>query len=380
MSFLRFVWHWDIILNFALIRKTFDHPQLLHLDISDAMLYLDMVWFKKLFPTRKRVIWTLILISVIILGKVFLFSPKNVASDSAVVRRGDIKQELTLSGQIDAQDHVVLSFGIPGRVSWVGVKEGEWVKKNQAIAALDTEVLNAALRQAWQGFTAAKATSDKYYDGRNPNASESYDEKITRTAVDAAQNTAYDSVRIAQENLKSASLYSPIDGLVIGVNPDIAGVNVTAMNSSYEIVNPSTVFLKVTADQTEVGDIKAGQKGTIIFDSYPEEKIEGIIDSISFAPAKDEIGTVYDAKIILSGISNKDYKFRLGMTADVNFILKNSKDTLILSSEYVKVDDDNRRYVLKGKEKIKTFIEVGVESETNIEVTSGLSEGDVIYD
>jgi RND family efflux transporter MFP subunit len=242
---------------------------------------------------------------------------------------------------------------------------------------LQKDILEAALRQAWQDFTAAKAASDKYYDGRSSGA-ESYDQKIERTALDAAQNKAYDNTRIAQENLDSATLYSPIDGLIIGADPDSAGVNVAGLNAGYEIVNPSTIYLKVTADQTEVGSIKVGQVGTIIYDSYPDEQVEGVIKEISFAPTKDETGTAYDVKVDLNDLNNKDYKYRLGMTADINFIIKESKDTLIIPVKYVNTDDKGK-YVLVGEDKRKTYIKTGVENDQDIEVTKGLSEGEAVY-
>jgi RND family efflux transporter MFP subunit len=337
-----------------------------------------MGWVKKLFSTKKRIVFVLLLIIIFFVGKYFFIDSKKTVSNFALVKREDIKVELTLSGQIDSDDHAVLTFGSAGKVNWVGVKEGEWVKEGQAIAALDKEVLSAVLREAWSNFTAAKAASEKYYSDHK-NDSESYDQKIERTALDAAQNNAYDNVRIAQENLKSADLYSPIDGLVVGVNPNLAGVNVSPLNSGYEIVNPLTVYLKVTADQTEVGSIKKGQTGIIFFDSYPAEQISGKIRDISFTPSKDETGTVYNVKIILSNVNNKDYKYRLGMTADVSFVLKESKNTLIIPSEYVKSDGD-KKFVLVGKNKKKTYVKIGIENDQYAEITEGLSEGDVVYD
>jgi RND family efflux transporter MFP subunit len=337
-----------------------------------------MSWIKKFF-TKKKIIVTLTLIVIFIVGGSLFGNSKKTVQNFTSVKRGDIKQELTLSGQVDAQDHAVLSFAIPGKINWIGVKEGEWVKKNQAIATLDMEVLNAALRQAWQNFTTAKASSDKYYDGRDPNKAESYDQKIERTTLDMAQNNAYDNVRITQENLKSATLFSPIEGLVVDVNPDLPGINVSSLNSNYEIVNPSTVFLKVTADQTEVGSISVGQSGSIVFDSYPEEQAVGKIKDISFTPDKNETGTVYDVKVSFSNIDNSDYKYRLGMTADVNFIIKENKNTLIIPSGYIK-SDQKGKFVLVGKEKKKSYIKTGIENDQDTEVTNGLSEGDVIYD
>jgi RND family efflux transporter MFP subunit len=351
----------------------------LHLQISnDIISCMGKDGLKRRFFTKKKIILFITIVVLFFIVKSIFFSPKN-ASVFTTVKKGDIKEELTLSGQINAEDHVILSFGTPGKTIWVGIKEGDWVKKGQEIAALDTEVLAAALRQAWQSFTAAKAASDKYYDGRDPNKAESYDQKIERTTLDTAKNNAYDNVRIAQENLKNADIYSPIAGLATNVSPNLAGVNVSALNSSYEIVNPSTIYVKVTADQTEVGSVKEGQIGTIIFDSYPDQQITGTIKEISFAPDSNESGTVYDIKVVLSNVDNSSYKYRLGMTADVGFVIKEDKNVLIVPSEYVK-SDNNGKYVLVGQNKKKTYIKTAIENDTNTEVKKGLLEGDVIYD
>lgn len=333
----------------------------------------------KIFSGKKRKFFIgLLILVVFFVGKYFLVDSKKTASDFAVVKRGDIREELTLSGEIDSEGHVTLNFKTAGKVDWVGVKKDEWVTKGQAIASIQKDLLEAALRQAWQDFTAAKAASDKFYDGRKGKDEESYAEKIERTALDAAQNKAYDNTRIAQSNLDNATIYSPIDGFVVNLDPEIAGVNVAGLNAGYEIVNPETIYLKVTADQTEVGSLNEGKTGTITFDSYPDEKVEGAIKDISFTPSKDEAGTAYDVKVTLSNVNNKDYKYRLGMTADISFVLKEDKNVLVLPLNYVG-SDDKGKYVLLGKEKKKTYVATGIESEQNVEIVKGLSEGQIVY-
>jgi len=333
---------------------------------------------KKLFSGKKRIILTLIIIALFFIGKYIFVDSKKSISNFITVKKADIKEELTLSGKIDAEDHAVLNFKTGGKVDWIGVKQDEWINKGQAIASLQKDLLEAALRQAWQDFTAAKAASDKYYDGRKGKNEESYAEKIERTALDATQNKAYDNTRIAQSNLDSATLYSPIDGFVVGADPDVAGVNIAGLNAGYEIINPATVYLKVTADQTEVGGLREGKTGSIIFDSYPEEQIEGIVEDISFTPSKDEAGTAYNVKVTINNVDNKNYKYRLGMTADINFVTKEVKSTLVLPLSYVN-SDDKGKYVLIGKDKKKTYITTGIESEQNVEIVKGLSEGQAVY-
>lgn len=335
-------------------------------------------FFMLKFLRSKKFIVIAIIIAIILIGGKLLISSKKAPQSFAVVKKADIKEELTLSGKIYAKDQINLSFGIAGKVDWVGVKKGDWVKKNQAIAALEKETLEATLRQKWQDFTAAKAASEKYYSGRTGN-SESYDQKIERTALDATQNKAYDSVRIAQENLKAAVLYSPIEGLVVSAEPSLAGVNIATLNSGYEIVNPATIYFKATADQTEIGSLREGQTGTIFFDSYPNQRIKGEIQDISFTPTKDETGTVYDVKVVFKDVDNKDYKYRLGMTADIDFVIKQKNNVLMLPNEYVK-SDDKGKFVLVGKDKKKKYVKTGIEGINNIEITEGLREGDIAYD
>jgi len=331
------------------------------------------------FFRSKKFILIAIVVAIILIGSKFFLDSKKTPQNFTVVKRGDIKEELTLSGKIDAEDHVTLNFGIAGKVDWVGVRQGDWVKKGQAIATLEKETLEAALRQAWQTFTAAKAASDKYYSGNNVGTGESYDQKIERTTLDATQNKAYDSIRIAQENLKAAVLYSPIEGLVVAAEPSLAGVNITSLNSDYEIVNPSTIYIKVNADQTEVGSLKKGQGGTIIFDSYPNEQMTGEVNNISFAPTKDETGTVYSVKVALNNVNNKNYKYRLGMTADVNFVIKEKNNALMIPIKYVN-SDEKGKFVLVGKDKKKKYVKTGIESSQDVEITKGLSEGEAVYD
>ena len=380
MSLFWFVWHVGIILNLLFVRKVFRANQIIRWIIAytDIKCY-DIVWMRKLFSGKKRKFFILLLIVIVFfVGKYLLVDSKKSILDSAIVEKSDIKEELVLSGKIDAEDHITLNFRAAGKVDWVGVEKDQWVTKGQAIASLQKDLLEAALRQAWQDFTAAKAASDKYYDGRDGRNEESYAEKIERTALDAAQNKAYDNTRIAQSNLDNATLYSPIDGFVVGVDPEVAGVNVAGLNAGYEIVNPATIYLRVTADQTEVGSLKEGKTGTITFDSYPDEQIEGTIKGISFSPSKDEAGTAYDVKVILNNVDNKDYKYRLGMTADISFVLKEDKNVLILPLNYVG-SDDKGKYVLLGKEKKKTYVTTGIESEQSVEITKGLSEGQIVY-
>ncbi|MCL5439256.1 MAG: efflux RND transporter periplasmic adaptor subunit [Patescibacteria group bacterium] len=331
---------------------------------------------------KKRFIFLFLILIIIGISAFWYFANlKKTPLQSATVKRGDLKQELSLSGKVDADEHVILQFQTAGKLNWIGVKTGDRVKKYQALASLDKEKLLATLRQYTQDFTAAKAASEKVYDSLKGVTSETFDQKISRTAADATQNKAYDYMRSTEEDLKNSVLYSPIEGLITSVQPKFAGVNSTALEpAKFEVVNPKTIFFDVNADQSEVILIHEGQSCTIVFDSYSDEKTNCVIKNISFAPKADETETVYRVRIEFENLDyNNDYKYRLGMTGDANFITNEKDGVLYLPSKFIKSDDQGK-YVLVGKDKKKTYVQTGMETDTDVEVTGGLNEGDIVYD
>lgn len=331
------------------------------------------------FARKKK--WLIILIILIGIGlyvKQFFFNPKN-GSQSVTVKRDSIKQELTLSGKIEAEEDVNLQFQTGGQLVWVGVKEGDYVTKYQSIAALDKRQMQKTLDKYLNDYMKSRMIFDqKKADYSTGTISDAGNRVITQYQSDL--NKTVLDVEIEDIIMKLATLVSPIEGIITKVKMPNVGTNFYLPgDAQFEIVNPLTVYLEVNADQTEVIDLKEGKSGSIVFDSYTEEKIEGIIKSISFTPNTDESGTVYTVKVLLTNINNSDYKYRIGMTGDVNFTLKEKDSVLIIPLTFLK-SDNKGKYVLVGREKKKTYVKTGIENELDVEITEGVIEGDIIYD
>ncbi len=73
-------------------------------------------------------------------------------------------------------------------------------------------------------------------------------------------------------------------------------------------------------------------------------------------------------------------KYRIGMTGDADFLIKESKNVLIIPTNLVKTEK-NKKYVEKqdNNKKVKSFITTTDEVDGNYIVTGGLKEGDLIY-
>jgi len=335
--------------------------------------------FRRLLKRKKL----LIILAVLIVGGYFLYGnfTGNEDYDTAEVKRGTVAEELILSGDIDADEYAQLKFPASGKIAWVTVKEGDEVKKGQALTKLDTTTLNTAFQTTRATLRAAEATLGYVHDQVKDNDDdETFSEKDTRTTAETTKDRAYEAYVAAEYNLRNSTLLSPFAGIVTYLAHPYSGVNVIFSETQVEVINPETIFFDVSADQTEVADIKIGQKVIIILDSLSEKEIQGTVEFVSYTPKSGEVGTIYKVKLRFDDIDYDTDVYRIGMTGDAKFILSEKKNVLYLPPKFVN-SDKNGKYVRKEKDNGKIYVEVGLEGEEAIEIISDeVKEGDVIYD
>ncbi len=339
---------------------------------------------KNIFQSILQHKYFFILGSVILIIGTFFFKnyrksqAKREKKTTYKVKKQNLKETLTLSGEIDAEEKVTLRFQTSGRLAWVGVKEGDYVKKYQGVASLDKKELKKNLRKYLNTFLKNRWDLDQTRDDYKDTALTDEMKRIIDKSQFDLNNSIID-VELKDLALKYSYLYSPIKGLVTKVESPFAGVNITPAQAEFEIVNPQTVYLSVSADQTEVTRLKKGTKGIIILDSYPNKQINGIIKKISFAPKSGATGTVYDVKVSFN-LDNSDYKYRLGMTGDFDIITKNEPNVLAIPLKYIHTEDSQKYiYKLKRGKKEKQIVKLGKEIDSYVEIKKGLKENDIIY-
>lgn len=339
----------------------------------------------KFFPMRifskTRVIIALIIIGIsLYIYNSFFSSNKTKLKESVQVTSGTLEDKLTISGHIEADEHVILRFQTSGKLAWVGVKEGDYVKKYQAVASLDKNELKKNLDKELNDYLKTRWDYDQA-------AKDTYKDKvITDTIKRAIDKTQFDlnnsvlDVEIQKLSVELANLWTPIEGLVIRVTNPYAGVNIISTSTEYEIVNPETVYFSSLADQNEVVKLKKDMSGELILDSYPDKTIIGSIKNISFTPKTGETGTVYEVKFSFIE-DNSDYRLRLGMSGDVSFVTRKKENVLYLPVKFVKSDKEKKYALVKrnGKEE-KISVNTGMETDNDIEITGGLTAGETVYD
>ena len=338
--------------------------------------------FKELVSRAKKRLGKkqLIILLVVFLGigiwRITAVRKSDWKLEISKVEKGQLTETIPASGEVAAEQSADLSFQTSGKLAWVGVKEGDWVVKGQAIASLDKKQLELRLEKylnVWEReFTEFDDTSESVKDEVLIDSIRRIKE---RAQIDLDQTQI--DVEIQNEVIRLATLTVPFSGIITKAN-FFPGVNVTPSTAIYTIVNPYLLYFEAEANEVDVTSLFKGQNVILRLDAYPNDKFEGKIKKIDFASTITSTGgTSYKVKVNLP--TNKNLRFRLGMNGDAEFVVREVNDVLLMSVTAL-VEETEKYFVwtIEEKRAKKVEIEVGVSSFDEVEIISGLKKGDII--
>lgn len=329
------------------------------------------------FFGHKKISTLLLLVLVFVF---FVSRRGNGKFETASIMQGEVLEELVLSGQVVAERDAKLAYSTGGEISSVSVVEGQEVKKGAFLGKIDTLKLNSDFERAKADLRDAEANVEKVHDDvKNHDSDETYTQKLARTDAETAKDKAYEAYLKAQKDLLGASLFSPFDGIVTHVAHSFSGINVLSTETQFEVVDPSSIYFSVSADQTEVVKLHVGQEVDIVLDAFEDKTLKGTVDSVSYSPIENEVGSVYEVKVKFQDISTQDQLYRIGLTGDATLVTDKKENVLYVPPKFVKQSTEGQ-YLLINEGRDKVFIETGIEGADKVEVVGDISQGTVIYD
>ena len=215
-------------------------------------------------------------------------------------------------------------------------------------------------------------------------AGEIYNDTIS--SLEEAVTSAQADMEEAQTNLEELNNFVGNDGIVFAngtgmvtevfydKNDDL--INKGAMLS---YVKEEAYTVSIDVSEEDISSVKVGDSVDITIKSYEETTYKGTVLSITTAATSDYATTVsYPVIIKIEGDTSKLYG---GMTAEATFVTDSVTDVLYISKKAVQ-EIENKNYVYiedAAGTKRMTEVETGFSDGTNIEITSGLEEGDIVY-
>lgn len=296
-------------------------------------------------------------------------APKAPVIRTADVSVSDSTQDLVLSGQLDADISVAVSFGAMGTVQKVLASEGQSVKQGQVLAILDAgslqDQLSAAKSKATQAEDAYARMEPMHKNGTVPD--------IKWVEVETGRDQARSMVSMAARNLDDATLRSPLSGIVAkrSIEP---GEKASPGVATFTVVQTGTMLATVAVAEKDVSRLRTGTPAWISV-AATGQKIAGKVREIGVAA--DPFTRTYKIKV---AIPNPGGELRVGMVADVRLRVPGSRSTVVVPPSAVLVDENDRRFVWVLEKDVvqRRFVRVTGFLQEGEAVDSGLASGETV--
>lgn len=196
----------------------------------------------------------------------------------------------------------------------------------------------------------------------------------TARTSQAQLDSAQISVQQAQRNLEKARIYAPYNGVVSAVNfnpNDTAGTGAAVV-----MADLSQLQVKLTIAEVDIAKIKTGQAVQLTLDALPGQTYTAKVLSVS------PVGTVTQGVVnypVYVTVTNSDGQVKPGMTANLAINVEERDNVLLLPLRAVRTTGNQKSVTVNYKgQSIAVPVQTGLTNDTNVEILSGLQEGDVV--
>ncbi len=293
---------------------------------------------------KSIVVYGSVLLAIVV-AAVFLFGRQKVAAFHFrydKVSQGDLAAYVTSTGTVNPVTSVDVGTQVSGIVSKLYADFNSVVKEGQVIAQIDSTFLVQSVKDAEASLAKAKAQyaeSKRNLDREKALVDSMLDSQLnyeaaltTHESNGADLKSAESALERAKINLAYATIYAPINGVIINRAVNI-GQTVAASYSSptlFTIGNDlKNMQVEATVDETDIGRVSIGQDATFTVDAYSDETFSGKVTQIRLAPQSIQNVVNY---VVVIGVNNDQLKLMPGMTANVKILVASAQRALRVSN------------------------------------------------
>ena len=291
----------------------------------------------------------------------------SVQVKTVAVTRGEVRQLLTVPGQVNPATTLSLSFSAAGRLLEVDVRAGDQITIGKTIAILDPDPLKLALAQAQADWQVKQDALTTLKQNAYPNSGDLLQAEANALASDYA-------LKNAQADLTGATMLAPSAGRILTVSAN-AGDEVSANAAVVTMADLAKLEIQTTVGQADVVLVQPGQPAAITLDARPGETFTGTVNRVVPQRASTSGAVTYNVFVTLD---KPPAGLLPGMTADADIIVEDRTNVLTLPRRSIraKANATIPLPVLQAGETITRNVKIGLVGDLNVEILSGLQEGD----
>lgn len=375
-------------------------------DLSGLRIRREAEERKQDEPTGNRRLWKVILPAGLLLLLVVLYfllrgtfaSATEVdVTTASLTYPSQENAVLTASGYVVAQRKAAVASKGTGRLVYLGVEEGDKVKKGEMIARLEDQDVLAALDQAKAGLEVSRADMNDA-DRTLARTKTLFGSRLASQADLDAAEARYDRVRAtivsseaavkaAEVAVENTRIRAPFDGTVLTKDADVGEIvapfasSVNSRGAVVTIADMSSLQVEADVSESNITRVKLGQACEIVLDAYPDQHYPGNVHKI--VPTADRAKATVLTKVVFR---QRDERVLPEMSAKVTFLSGDSAAAnagsppmlTVASAAIVQRSGNATVFALRDGKVVETPVRTGRTMGNRIEILQGISQGDQV--
>jgi HlyD family secretion protein len=201
-------------------------------------------------------------------------------------------------------------------------------------------------------------------------------EPLQLEQLELALSQAQLNLESAQRALEDTVLVAPTAGTITELNIQVGEMASAGQTAAVVISDLSVLTVDVNLDETDVAQVAVGQSALVSVDAFPDAELTGEVTYI--APVAEIQSGVVLYPVTVQ-VAPTESPVRPGMTADVEIVSAIHEDALIVPLRAVHTEGELAYVVrLSGGQTERVEVTLGMMTDTEVEIASGLAEGDVV--
>lgn len=302
---------------------------------------------------------------------------------------------LTASGYVVAQQKASVASKGTGRLEYLGVEEGDKVKKGQIIARLEDEDVLAALEGSRADVELANADLEDAHQSLDRQQTLFKSGLTSKAELDGAQarlnrvkasiRSAGAAVRSAEVALENTRIRAPFDGTVLTKDADVGEVvapfasSASSRGAVVTLADMSSLEVEADVSESNITRVATGQPCEITLDAYPDKRYPGYVHKI--VPTADRAKATVLTKV---RFRDRDERVLPEMSAKVIFLSKELEASAqsappkltIPGNAVINRDGTTMVFLVKDEQVELVRVTTGERIGGRIEVKQGLQQGD----
>lgn len=278
-----------------------------------------------------------------------------------------VERTVSVVGTLTANQQAEVASEVEGQVTAIDADLGDRVQKDQPLARVRSDVLEARLREAEASFEKASADEARGRPLRDDKIISVQEYEQVRTAL-AVAKARRDGLRIEVER---AVIRAPFDGSVAARLVD-AGNYVRPGTAVFRVVQDDPLKFRGEIPEREVPSVKAEQAVRVSVDPYPGETFTGTLSRVGAASNPQARSLAFEALV-----ANADRRLRPGFFGRAEIVVrKDERAVAVPRSAVTMFAGVTKLFVVEDGVAREHEVVLGVDlGDGWVEITQGISKG-----